>query len=60
MSNIQDLGEDNSNPNNNNNNQGNFSGENGQIPFFLRNYMQAYRSRSNNDPRKQSFLDFLH
>lgn len=57
MSNIHGLGEYNSNRNNNNNNQGNFSGENGQIPNFLRNFMMA--RRVDRDPRKESFLDFL-
>ena len=58
MSNIRGLGDYNSNPNNNNNNQGNFSGENGQIPNFLRNFMQATQV-NRGDPRKESFLNFL-
>ena len=58
MSNIRGLGDYNSNPNNNNNNQGNFSGENGQIPNFLRNFMQATQV-NRGDPRKESFLKFL-
>ena len=59
MSNIHGIGDYSSNPNqnNNNNNQGNFSGGDGQIPNFLRNFMQA--RRVDRDPRKESFLDFL-
>tara|TARA_B110000285_G_C14822965_1_gene467388 strand:- start:233 stop:664 length:432 start_codon:yes stop_codon:yes gene_type:complete len=45
--------------NNNNNQAGQFTGENGQIPNFLNNYMKAGAAQNQGNPREEKFCTWL-